>query len=57
MPEEVVRFLDLKADGVYLDGTLGGGGHAALILENVPEARLVGIDRDQEALDLSLIHI
>ena len=50
MPEEVVRFLALKADAVYLDGTLGGGGHAALILENAPGARLVGIDRDREAL-------
>jgi 16S rRNA (cytosine1402-N4)-methyltransferase len=50
MPEEVVRFLGLKADGVYLDGTLGGGGHAALILENTQNSRLVGIDRDQEAL-------
>jgi 16S rRNA (cytosine1402-N4)-methyltransferase len=50
MPEEVVRFLALKADGVYLDGTLGGGGHAALILENAPKSRVVGIDRDQEAL-------
>lgn len=50
MPEEVVRFLALKADAVYLDGTLGGGGHAALILENAPKARLIGIDRDREAL-------
>lgn len=50
MPEEVVRFLALKVDGVYLDGTLGGGGHAALILENAPGAQLVGIDRDREAL-------
>jgi 16S rRNA (cytosine1402-N4)-methyltransferase len=50
MPEEVVRFLALRGDGVYLDGTLGGGGHAALILENAPTARVVGIDRDQEAL-------
>jgi 16S rRNA (cytosine1402-N4)-methyltransferase len=50
MPEEVVRFLALKSDGVYLDGTVGGGGHAALILENAPNARLIGIDRDREAL-------
>jgi len=50
MPEEVIRFLALKVDGVYLDGTLGGGGHSSLILENAPKARLVGIDRDLEAL-------
>lgn len=50
MPEEVVRFLALKNNAVYLDGTLGGGGHAALILENSPGSRLIGVDRDQEAL-------
>jgi len=50
MPEEVIRFL-LPADGkTYLDGTLGGGGHAALILEKAPEAQLIGIDRDRSAL-------
>ncbi|OEU70781.1 MAG: 16S rRNA (cytosine(1402)-N(4))-methyltransferase, partial [Desulfuromonadales bacterium C00003093] len=32
MPEEVLRWLEPKADGVYLDGTLGGAGHARLIL-------------------------
>ncbi|MBI5484172.1 MAG: 16S rRNA (cytosine(1402)-N(4))-methyltransferase RsmH [Deltaproteobacteria bacterium] len=50
MPEEVIRFLDLKSNAVYLDGTLGGGGHAALILENAPDAQLIGIDRDLSAL-------
>ena len=50
MPEEVVRFLALKENAEYLDGTLGGGGHAALILENAPDSRLIGLDRDQEAL-------
>ncbi len=50
MPEEVIRFLAPRADAVYLDGTLGGGGHAELIFENAPRALLVGIDRDKEAL-------
>ncbi|HEY5522299.1 MAG TPA: 16S rRNA (cytosine(1402)-N(4))-methyltransferase RsmH, partial [Desulfuromonadaceae bacterium] len=50
LQDEVIRFLE-PADGkIYLDGTLGGGGHAALILEKAPEALLIGIDRDQEAL-------
>lgn len=50
LPEEVIRFLE-PADGkIYLDGTLGGGGHSALILEKAPGALLIGIDRDQEAL-------
>jgi 16S rRNA (cytosine1402-N4)-methyltransferase len=50
LPDEVIRFLE-PADGkTYLDGTLGGGGHSALILEKAPEAFLIGIDRDQSAL-------
>jgi len=38
---------------VYLDGTLGMGGHAEAILQACPQARVVGIDRDQEALALA----
>ena len=38
---------------VYLDGTLGMGGHAQAILERCPNAHVVGIDRDQEALALA----
>ncbi|MDD2898076.1 MAG: 16S rRNA (cytosine(1402)-N(4))-methyltransferase RsmH [Desulfuromonadaceae bacterium] len=50
LPDEVIRFLE-PADGkTYLDGTLGGGGHASLILEKAPGAILIGIDRDQAAL-------
>ncbi len=50
LPDEVIRFLE-PADGkTYLDGTLGGGGHASLILEKAPEALLIGIDRDRAAL-------
>lgn len=50
LPDEVIRFLEPENGKTYLDGTLGGGGHAALILEKAPEAFLVGIDRDQSAL-------
>ena len=50
LPDEVIRFLE-PADGkTYLDGTLGGGGHTALILEKAPGAFVIGIDRDQAAL-------
>jgi 16S rRNA (cytosine1402-N4)-methyltransferase len=51
LPDEVIRFLEPTDGKTYLDGTLGGGGHAALILEKAPRALLVGVDRDRSALD------
>lgn len=51
MVEEVVAHLRPGRGGLYLDGTLGGGGHAAAILAAAPEARVVGLDRDPEAIE------
>jgi 16S rRNA (cytosine1402-N4)-methyltransferase len=49
--EEVLSFLPRPEGAVYVDGTVGGGGHALRILEETPsDARLIGIDRDDEAL-------
>lgn len=50
MVEEVLRYLDVARGGVYLDGTLGGGGHTEAILTRSAEAHVVAVDRDPEAL-------
>jgi 16S rRNA (cytosine1402-N4)-methyltransferase len=47
--QEVLEYLDPARGGVYLDGTLGGGGHSEAILEAGPAARLIGVDQDPEA--------
>ena len=50
--EECMENLNIKPDGIYVDGTLGGGGHARGIGERLSEnGLLIGIDRDQDALD------
>ncbi len=51
--EEVTRFLVQGGPGSYFDGTLGAGGHSAHLLETLPEARVIGVDRDPQALDLA----
>ena len=52
MAEEVLHYLEPRRGGIYLDGTLGGGGHARLILEATsPDGILVGLDHDAEALE------
>ena len=49
--EETIDGLDIKPDGIYVDGTLGGGGHSYEILKRLsPKGRLIGIDQDGEAL-------
>ncbi len=48
----VIEYLDPHPNGIYVDCTLGGGGHALKILErSAPTGRLVGIDRDGEAIE------
>lgn len=49
--EETINNLHIKEDGVYVDGTLGGAGHALKICENLSEhGRLIGIDQDDAAI-------
>lgn len=50
--QEVLQWMSAKDDGVYCDGTLGGGGHGGAILESTSgKARLYGIDRDTTAIE------
>ncbi|MFW6078206.1 MAG: 16S rRNA (cytosine(1402)-N(4))-methyltransferase RsmH, partial [Gemmatimonadota bacterium] len=49
--EEVVGYLRPERGGTYFDGTVGGGGHAEAILERSGAARVIGVDRDPEALE------
>ena len=49
--KECIQALEIKPDGIYVDGTLGGGGHSEEILKHLsPKGKLIGIDRDEEAL-------
>jgi 16S rRNA (cytosine1402-N4)-methyltransferase len=51
LANEVLTGLQVRPGGLYVDGTLGGGGHAALICEGLgPEGTLLGIDRDIDAI-------
>ena len=48
---ETITGLDIKHDGIYVDGTIGGAGHSKKIIEKLSEKGfLIGIDRDEEAL-------
>ena len=48
--EECIEGLNIKPDGIYVDGTLGGAGHSSHIAARLTTGRLIGIDRDPVAL-------
>ena len=48
--EECIQALNIKPDGIYVDGTLGGAGHSSRIAAQLTTGRLIGIDRDPVAL-------
>lgn len=48
--DECIEGLNIKPDGIYVDGTLGGAGHSYHIAEKLTTGRLIGIDRDPVAL-------
>ena len=48
--DECIEALNIRPDGVYLDGTLGGAGHSLAICRRLTTGRLIGVDRDEVAL-------
>lgn len=48
---ETIEGLNIKPDGIYVDGTLGGGGHSYEICKRLTTGRLIGIDQDTQALE------
>lgn len=50
MLRETIEHLNIKADGIYLDGTLGGGGHAWEVCSRLKQGHFYGIDQDDAAI-------
>ena len=50
LPREVLEYLSPQKGGLYIDCTLGGGGHSRLILEAAEDVKLLGLDQDDKAL-------
>ncbi|MDE7216033.1 MAG: 16S rRNA (cytosine(1402)-N(4))-methyltransferase RsmH [Clostridia bacterium] len=50
MLDECIQGLDIKPDGIYLDCTLGGGGHSLEIVKKLTTGRLIAVDKDEDAL-------
>ncbi len=53
MPEKAIEMLNVKEDGIYVDGTLGRGGHSKRILEKLKTGKLYCFDLDEEAIEES----
>jgi 16S rRNA (cytosine1402-N4)-methyltransferase len=51
LKQEAIDYLNIKPDGIYVDGTLGGAGHSKCILEKLDQGFLYAFDQDQFAID------
>lgn len=50
MLQECITYLNIKPNGIYVDGTLGGAGHSSVIASKLDSGRLIGIDQDADAI-------
>ena len=48
---ETIEALDIRPDGIYVDGTAGGGGHSQEILNRLEKGTLIAIDQDPDAVE------
>ena len=53
MLEEVLEWLRVRAEGTYIDATLGAGGHSEAIAERLSTGKLISLDRDEQALQIA----
>ena len=54
---ETIDLLNVKPDGIYVDGTLGRGGHAGLLLSKLKDGHLYAFDQDEQAIEESKINL
>lgn len=55
--DECIEGLHIRKDGIYVDGTLGRGGHSAEILKRIPQGHLYAFDRDEAAIEESRMRL
>lgn len=51
--EETINMLQIKSSGIYVDATLGGGGHSSEILKQLTNGLLIGLDKDMDAINFA----
>ncbi|MEG0894966.1 MAG: 16S rRNA (cytosine(1402)-N(4))-methyltransferase RsmH, partial [Oscillospiraceae bacterium] len=52
MLNECIDGLDIKPDGIYIDGTAGGGGHSSVIASKLTTGKLIALDKDPDAISV-----
>lgn len=55
--QETIKELQIRPEGIYVDGTLGGGGHSFEICKRLTTGRLIGIDQDADAIAAATEHL